>query len=50
MMTDGMMVQIWIQGLEVDQTPELPPIEIELDVLDAGNMIILLMKSKHRHG
>ena len=43
MVTEGVIVQTQIQGLEVDQIKELPQREIGLDALDAGNMTTLLM-------
>ena len=43
MVTEGMTVQMQIQGLEVDQIQELPQTEIGLDALDAGSMTTLLM-------
>ena len=43
MTTEGMIDQMRIYELEIDQIPELLQIEIGLDVIDAENMIILPM-------
>ena len=43
MVTEDMIVQMQIQGLEVDQIQELLQIEIGLDALDVGSMNTLPM-------
>ena len=46
MVTEGMTIQMQIQGLEVDQIQEIPQTEIGLDALDAVNMTTLLMNDQ----